>query len=336
MLTYQIRERVFRLAKDQALEFPADVKITFVFGPEQPFGESAGGGRTAVAGVGASVLFNANTGQHAIESKVPLSPLEVTIEEPGRTIVVEGRRLSVTERFASLEALDSSIASLAFAIPWLLSVDFADPPYLERVFGSIGGVDFRWELKQWSGGSGLTTQEQQEQRVATAWRRLSVVSPWERRRLLGALHYFHVALRLERAGVTAGEFLAEVLLNLCKVLECLFPPSSRDAVREGLAALGYSQTEVERDFIPVMLLRSQIDVGHIQLALFKRQHLTTLHAFVEGAERKFQLLLQRVLERIEAGEWDVTPYGDGTPDRDILETIERIADSIDATERAGE
>ena len=46
-----------------------------------------------------------------------------------------------------------------------------------------------------------------------------------------------------------GEFVAEVILNLAKSLEVLFPRSgdrkSRDAARAALHSLGYSETQIE-------------------------------------------------------------------------------------------
>lgn len=337
MLTYQVRERIFRLEEQRELRFPCLATMRLTFAPLQPFGESAGGGRTAVQSTPAKALFDANTGQHFVESDPPLSPLEVRVEEPGRTFDLKGRVLSITQEVNSLSELDILITSVAFGMPWLLSVDFADPPYLERVDGEIDGVGFRWELKEWYAAFRITNQEVQEKYVAKAWRRFSILSEPRRRRLLAALHYFHVAARLERSGRTAGEFISEVLLNLCKVLESLFPGDPpRDAVRAGLRALGYDERTIERDLIPVMLLRSQIDVGHVQLAPFKRQHLAILYSFLQGAEGEFRRLLQKVLIEIEAGRWDVTPYEKESADQDVVETIETIGQALAERERERE
>ena len=53
--------------------------MSLYFQPLQPFGMAAGGGLTAVRGSRVNILFNANTGQHFIESKPPLMPVEVVI-----------------------------------------------------------------------------------------------------------------------------------------------------------------------------------------------------------------------------------------------------------------
>ena len=118
-----------------------------------------------------------------------------------------------------------------------------DPPYVERVEGTIGSTSFAWVLAEWRAQHRTTTQEQQQQRFAHAWDRMSAISEPRRRRLVAGLHCFHVACRLAREGCTAGEFIAEVVLNLAKSLEVLFPPPgdgrTRDTARAGLASLAF-------------------------------------------------------------------------------------------------
>ena len=106
MFTYQIRPRVFRHRPGEELKFPADCVLSFHLQPLQPFGESAGGGRTAVQSKAASALFNANNGEHYIESKEPLIPLGVTIQEPIRTVQLAGRTLTISQRFDSLVEME--------------------------------------------------------------------------------------------------------------------------------------------------------------------------------------------------------------------------------------
>lgn len=328
MLTYQVRPRRFRLEEGQSLCFPSDAEIRFHFGPLQPFGVEAGGGRTAVQAMPASARFNANTGAHTIESKPPLQPLDVTIEETQRLVVWKGNLLRVSQRFDSLKVLSDTIESIYFALPMLLSVEFADPPFVERIDGTVGTTSFRWELREWRANFRTTTQEQQEAAAALSWERLGVLSVPGRWRFLAALHYFHVACRLSRQGVTAGEFLAEVVLNFAKTLEVLFPPGgdgrTREAVRTKLAGLGFTETEIEGDYIPAMALRNQIDVGHVDLGLFKPDQLALIHAYVDRAEEAFRVLLDRLLKKVAAGDFEVEPYELGPPRPEAVAVVERL------------
>jgi hypothetical protein len=297
MLTYQVRPRVFRIEKEKSFAFPSEGEARFVFAPLQPFGVEAGNGRTAVRAVAASVLFNANTGAHTITSKSPMKPLEVTLREPRRT------------------------------------VEFADPPVVERVEGTIGGVGFRWELKEWHARFRTTTQEVQESAVASSWERIGLLSVPGRRRLLAALHYFHVAVRLARQGGIAGEFLPEMILNLAKTLEVLFPPDgdgrTRDAARKGLSQLGFSDVDIEADYIPAMALRNEIDVGHVDLSLFKLEQLALIHAYVGRAEDAYRELLHRVLQRVQSGDFEVKPYEPTSARAEAVAIVDRLRQYAD-------
>ncbi len=331
MFTYQIRKRVFKLEKEGPLTWPADTEVQFHFRPLQPFGMEAGGGHTAVRGVEATAHFNANAGTHTIESKAPLKPLEVVIEEPGRLLTLRGNVLTVKARLHSNEKLIDLIWGVNFGFPLLLNVEFADPPIVERVDGSIGSVKFRWELANWKMEIVTTTQHKQESSVAKAWCWFDVITTPERRRLIAALHYFHVACRIARSAQTAGEFLPEVLLNLAKTLEVLFPPTgdgqTRDAVRASLSKLGYSESEIEGDFIPAMALRNEIDVGHVELGVFTMDQLTVLHSYTERAEAAFRDLLKRVITKVEAGEFEIAPYKLQKPRPEAVRVIERLRNS---------
>lgn len=329
MLTYQVRPRVFRLKEGHTtLPFPADGEVRFCFSPLQPFGVEAGGGRTGVADVLNSILFNANTGAVSLQSKQPLAPLDVTIKEPNRTVRMIGNVLTISQLFESTQQLTELVESIYFALPMLLAIEFADPPNIEGVDGQIGEVKFRWELEIWKSNVELTTQEKQELRVKASWERIDVISKPGRRRLLAALHYSHVAFRLAIRGEIPGEFLPEMVLNLSKVLEVLFPPSgggkTRDAVRTGLLQLGFSETEIEADYLPAIALRNKIDVGHVYLSSFKVDQLALIHAYTDRAEIAFKLLLKRVLEKLGSGSFEVKPYKPKTADGEVLKILKRL------------
>jgi hypothetical protein len=334
MLTYQVRPRVFRFATKGAPSFPADCVVRFHFLPLQPFGAEAGGGRTAVHAVEATALFNAHSGQHTISSTQPLKPLEVVFQYEDLRATWNGPVLTVARCCPSPDELSRLVEGVHFILPTLLGVSFADPPYVSQVEGEVGSQAFQWELARWSARFKTTTQEKQERLAAQAWESLALVATPGRRRLVAALHYFHVACRLARAGSTAGEFVAEVILNLTKVLEVLFPPGgdgrTRDAARAGLASLGFSQEEIEGRFLPAMVLRNEIDVGHVDLGVFTVDQLKVIHAYTDLAEEAFRDLLKRILERTARGEWEVSGYELGAPDAEATKIVERLRATLPA------
>lgn len=328
MLTYQVRPMAFRYNKGESLTFPAEVEIRFHFQPHQPFGMEPGNGRTAIRAVAATVLFNRSTGAHTIESEQPLRPLDVRIEELGRTVELKGNVLFLRQHFDTRGKLHDFIHSIYFWFPILLNVQFADPPFIERVDGRVGSCAFRWELHSWRMDFRTTTQDQQEEKIGRAWERMTLLSNTARRRLMAALHYLHVACRLARQGSTPGEFLAEVLLNFAKTLEVLFPPTgdvqSREAARAGLRTLGFSEDEIEGSLIPALALRNEIDVGHVELGQFTMEQSTILHAYTERAEGAFRDLLNRVLEGVSSGTFEIPPHELMRPRREALTVIDRL------------
>ncbi len=329
MFTYQVRPRIYRSPKGKEISFPNDVELIFHLQPLQPFGKEPGGGRTAVRAVEANALFNANTGRHWIQSKNPLKPLKVIIEEPIRRVEMRGNELHIQARFNSLREMNEIVESLFFGFPILLNLEFVDSPFVERVHGTVGKVAFRWELVDWKMEFDITTQEIQEERIVQSWERFDVLSNPDNRRIIAALHYLHVACRLRRVGNSPWEFMSEVILNLSKVLEVLFPPTTKasqmiDSARIGLRELGYSDIDIERNFIPTMAIRNQIDSAHVDLSIFTMEQLKILHAYTEVAETAFREMLKRLVTKTQLGLYKPVQYG--KPSR--RQAAENIIDQI--------
>jgi len=332
MWTYQVRQRQFKLEEGQTLNFPNDVEILFIFSPTQPFGAGLDHGRTAVQNFAARVVFNGNSGKHWIEPQQPLEQLEVKIhEDEVRTAELNGNILKISTHCVSIAELHTLIESLYFLLPVLLNVEFADPPIIERVSGTVGEVIFGWELSGWRLFYEITTKDRQEERFVTSWQRFNLISPPENRRLVAALHYFHLACRLEIVGNAPWEFMGEIILNLSKVLESLFPgPEGRtmEAVREGLSTLGLSSQDIERYFIPAIALRNNIDSGHVLLSVFTRNQLEALHTYTTSSLESFRHLLRLIFDKMNTSEYSVIPYTDPTPREGAITTISRIEQNL--------
>ncbi|HED36707.1 MAG TPA: hypothetical protein ENI76_00435 [Ignavibacteria bacterium] len=329
MFTYQVRKRTIRLLEKKAISFPAKVSLVFYMQPLQPFGCSKDGGKTAVENVAASVFFNANTGHHHVASVAPLKPLDVKLEETNRTLEIKGNKFFITTEVLTLLDLDMLVNSIFFCFPILLNVDFADPPIIERVDGTINNIPFRWELNDWNMTAQITSQNKQEKRIVGAWDRFDIISNPANRRLVAAIQYFHVFARLTRAGQTPWEFMSEAIVNLSKVLESLFPPQikkqgSIDAARIGLEELGYESSYIEKNLIPAIALRNNIDSGHVDLSIFTLDQLTVLQTYTESVESIFRDLLSKIFEKIEAGTYSVVPYKENKHRRDAAKIIERL------------
>ena len=73
-----------------------------------------------------------------------------------------------------------------------------------------------------------------------------------------------------------------------------------------------------------MALRNEIDVGHVELGLFKMDQLKIIHAFTERAETAFRIMFERLLKTIEEGKGDISAYEGGTPRKKAVALIERL------------
>jgi hypothetical protein len=328
MLTYRVRPRALVFNSGLDFQFPTWAEVSFTFAPKQAFGAQPDGGRTAVRNVSAKLNFNRSTGQYNVVSDSPLLPLDLLLEEDGLKLSVSGEKVTVSKVVSSKNDLANMIEAVYYVLPLLLAVEFADPPIIEEINGTIEGIEFSWFLLEWKLNFITTTQEKQNDRLKQAWRRFLNLLNDSNMRVVAALQYFHVATRLERVSISPGEFLSEALLNYSKVLEVLFSPST-DVVREQLKGLGFSSDEVERDFIPVMILRSKFDVAHVSLALFNESQLSALHRYADRAETAFRNMLSRVLKKMDEGKLSLPDYELHNADDETSSIISRISNALD-------
>lgn len=304
MLTYQLQKRVYMVDEGKKLVFPNDVEIQILLEPPEPFGAGCGPSRTVAKGCEVRLMWNANVGRSTAQPKRPLQPLNVSFESKNVRFTLEGNKFIARTRCKSRHDLDVLLTNLHYGLPMVLNIEFLDSPFVKQSTGKVGDIPFAWLFAEHKFSFDVTTKERQEGRIVSALERLFSVGEMSNQRLIAAMHYLYVACRLVLAGSSYWEFMAEVILNLCKVLQVLFG-ESRDAVRSGLAELGYSEDEIEGDFMPIMILRSKFDVGHVTLSPspFTLEELQTLYRYLEDSEGKVRELLRRILDKIREGSY---------------------------------
>ena len=301
LLTYLLHERVFRADEGKELEFPAELTVTVNLAPATVFGTGHDYGRLLVHNTKAHMLWNANTGRIQCKSDKPLSPLDVTIESDTTKFRLKGDVLIYQCPCEDLDQLLGCLNGLQFVFPAFLNLKFPDPPLVESIRGKLGSVDFCWEHGEPIQSFSSLTTEILEEHVAKFTEALPLFTGTLNRRLLAAIHYFYINSRLLVSGHSQWEFMAECILNLCKVLEILFG-RQKDAVRQGLAALDYQPEEIEGDFIPMVILRDVVDVAHPRIAIFPKESLMVLYRYLSHSERRFRDLLLRVIEALKSGQ----------------------------------
>jgi len=337
---YQDRLRIL-LPKGE-LTFPgvAEIEVTFA-------ANAAFTGRPTTSGLilalerpeGSNVRFDRYTGWIIPESPGPPDPYEFTATVGNIDARLRDELLEIKAECNDRDFLLALLFRTCNYLPEVLNVEFRDPPVIVALKGRINGVEFETALAESKAAAEVVSQELQARRFSDAWRWIDLVSPPSQRRLARALDYFLSATRLARVGSTPWEFLAEVMLNLAKALETLFPDAdgdvSRDSVRAGLSALGYDEDEIEADFLPAMALRANLDVAHVALARIPAPELHALHMYAHDAEEPFRGMFVRLFGRLADDSFALAPYKDRGPTDSTRATLARLVARQEALELAG-
>ncbi|MCZ6780465.1 MAG: hypothetical protein O7C73_02340 [Nitrospirae bacterium] len=332
MLTYQLHTRVFQIEGGGQFQFPNTAVLEVKFSPGSAFGTEDRLSRTLVRAREATVMLNANTGRWLAQSRPPLERLEVVLESPTSLFSLHGDELRYEFQCSSIDELEGTIAGIKWILPPLLNLEFSDPPIIEYVRGSVGQTNFRWEHRpeEWRINIRTVTPEKLEKHLASAWENILLFNGIENRRLAAALTYFHVALRLCVSGDSPWEFMAESILNYAKCLEILFVTSenSRDDIRRELNKLSYTAEEIEGDFVPILVLRSWIDVAHPRVAIFKSRDLKVLYRYMAMSEGRFRTLLTRVLSAVGEEHYHITQDTDLSLNAEEQRGVDRLVNQM--------
>lgn len=306
MLTYQLQPRIIHVTNGKKITLPNDVSIEITLEPAGQFGGSQETGKAMAAGSDVQFNWNANTGRQWVTSKTPFDPIEVTVNYRDQLkIEFRGNKYTTSFRCDTLDHLLNRLTQLHYYVPLLLNLNLSQPAFVVKTEGRIGDAEFYWGLMKSQSVFAAINQQSQEKRVGEALSDLGLISNLKNHRLTAALYYFYVANRLDEAGNSPYEFLAEVVLNLHKVLETLFGPN-RDHVRQELKSLGYSSAQVEFSFIPIMILRNEFNVGHVMLSMLDFTQRKELYEYLELRLHDFRKLLQTIAKKVDEGDYKLT------------------------------
>lgn len=333
MLTYQLHTRIFRIENGEPFQFPNKALLQIKFAPGSAFGTDDKPSRTLVRAHEATVYIDANTGRWLGQSRPPLERLEVLVESPTSRLSLNGNELEYEFQCSSIEELEGTLSAFRWVLPPLLNLEFSDPPVVEYARGQVGQTVFRWEHKseEWRVHMRMVSRDKLEQHFASAFDCLELFNSTQNHRLAAALSYFHVAVRLSVSGDSPWEFMSESILNYAKCLDILFVTSenSRDDVRRALASLGYSEQEIEGDFVPILILRSWVDVAHPGVAIYKSRDLRVLYRYLALAEDRFRELLHRVLDKVRNGSFALAQSTNLELDSEEQKDMERLVTQME-------
>lgn len=326
MLTYRLRERVLRFAGDALPSYPSEATIYMELAPLPQFGGVAGVSKNAISDRTMRLKFNMSTGRIESRWEEPLfEPISTSTQIDRTKFCIEGNIVKVISICKSNQDLTDLISTVYYAYPAVLNVYYLDIPYPTHVWGNIDDCEFRWDYEK----RGMpihrikkTSKEFQEELAVKSWKNIGIVA--NNIRLMGGLHYFHVACRLQESGYNKFEFMAEAILNFAKSLQSTFG-ESRDDIRRELKKLNiYDEKEIEAKIIPAYILRNEFDIGHVSLAMLNRQQLQTIHNYTDIAEGAFRKLFSGLLEKIEGGLYTLPTMGRHVLSPKKMYTLEKL------------
>ncbi|KKL93375.1 hypothetical protein LCGC14_1875330 [marine sediment metagenome] len=351
VLTYQFHKRSLNVKEGGKLVFPNDVWLDVKLAPPEVLGSAHAPVPYYIFDRKADITLDMHTGRcgvvhdpplEAVKASCLLAPQEVdwpdgSVVFPEMHIELEGDRLCFQTKCTTRPMFGRALYESHYLIPALLSLELPGTVFAVSTTGRVGNVHFAWELDEAVFCVGAATESSLAEKAEASFKHLTKMRRAASVRLEAAVHYLHTAKRLLVVGCSHLEFMAECILNLCKVLEIAFG-KKRDDVRGELNRLGYSDVEIERDFVLLMLLRSHFDVGHVRLALPPDNELQALLRFLQHADRAIEHLVKRLLKMVEAGSYELPPDGEmsfDTQDRrrwnNIMRQVEQALPPSQAT-----
>jgi hypothetical protein len=331
MVTYNLQPRVFAIrTKGGKLEFPNKGIIEMKLGPSNVFGGENKPGRTALYAQKNKLIYNTNTGRMLVQPVPPLQPLNVLLEDRNYKIELNGEILRCETFCQNILDLEEIILTFYFHLPAILNLNFPDPPIVLSIKGLVGAIEFDWVYHKSEFNIYNVNKDILEGAVVEAFELLSSFSGAKNIRLFSSLNYFHVASRLIVCGNSPWEFMAECILNLSKSLETLFVESenSRDDIRNGLRKIGYSSDEIEGDFIPILILRNFLDVGHPKISVHNPEHRIIIYDFLYNTEIHFRKLFKKLLKEIVEGRFKLKQEIDFEPSGEDKRKMEKLIEVL--------
>lgn len=297
MLTYQLQNRVLKIIEGPSeLTFPNILTINAKYGPPEAFGASMNPSRLVLKGIDAELIFNANTGRVLAQSIQKTNSPHVRITGDNSLYELKGQVLHIKTICEDSIELNNILLTCLHGLPALLNIEFPDPPILISLNGILGDSNFRYELQEAPFQFRPRTIKGLETHVMNSIINIHLLQG----KFMASITYFHTASRLLVAGTSPWEFMAETILNFCKVLQILFG-ETMDQVRNGLGSIGYTSSEIEMDFIPLMVLRNHFDVGHAQRIIPNTEQLQVLYNYLSSSEDNIRYLLKQIFEQIVEG-----------------------------------
>jgi hypothetical protein len=329
VFTYLQQPRILHLESGKIPDFPCRARYELTLDPAHVLGQGSGDLPIVILGHDLSAVWNGPTGRAVFTQQPGLAPISISQEMLNGTFVVDGSSVVFEQTCESLSNAAATLDELRLVVPAVFSVFLPRPVTVTFARVVFENGTFRSELRRASYRIEALRDEDYRDRVDYSLSALRAMLEGEHFALIAAAAYMHVAERLSAVGNSSVEFAPEIILNLTKVLEVLFG-NTRDQIRVGLTALGYDEVEREGVFIPLVILRNELDVGHAKLSAYSPEVLDKLYGYLKDVPLAMKELIVRATNATIAGKWQ--PPLPSAPASST--TYDRLLASIEAGEDA--
>lgn len=229
-------------------------------------------------------------------------PLKLHITLDKGYAEVDGNNLKINAQVTSLDHAAALIDQVKVMFCQFLSIELGVFCDVRSITGNISGRDFKVTYPGLA-YSILVNEYSPAERgsvIAGAVNLVNVGSPSYLRYVTCCLYYQHALRFLSPYEVSFSEFVAlpEIILNLSKCIELLFPSGSRDELKKSLLKTGYSEEQISSQLISIIILRNQFDVGHITSGGVTAEEIEILRQFCNRSVGNVRALLKSVAVKI--------------------------------------
>ena len=297
-----------------------------VFAPEDAFGAPGADPRTTTPILrDARALWNRNEGIATIEGEI-IDPVRVNLSENGLELSFQGNVLTMYFLTASVEDVDAIGRWVVQMTPPILSIHLEVPVWLKEFKFDVGGKQYSFGVL--GGGTHtwfVTSPEHSSAQIERSLRDALNLQEDELR-LISAMHYYRHAIRLSRLDPDRESMVAEVILNLTKAIEIL-ASDNRETIRKVSANLGFKSDEIESRIIPLVLIRSRLDVAHVATGPLSVHERAVVRRFSDTAIVVVREFILRAQEGVRTGAIRLRPLS-ASLEKEKSDLLQRIATYI--------
>lgn len=313
------RELIFATGTNTStIAWPALLRMRMRVAPADFFGVLEEGAELTTVSSTAEMEINGITGQLRLLSSPLLPEAHLTGSFEGGSLTIQSNEVGLEARMASIGHFQNTVNWISDRMTSFLAVHSGIYHEVTSLDGTLAGEEFSaiYPAESYSVAFSQVTDEERKAAICSA-----LAAPNQDQgsytRYVAACHYFHQAVRLvspRQVRFSPYAVHAEVLLNLCKSIEALVAPTSRNDLRVKFKNLGFSDAEIESQIVPISLIRNEVDVGHAALNPAVRSEIATLRSFVDRSIQNVAAILRSVGARITLGENPLPPVVERSSD----------------------